>query len=651
MLYFSRIKIVKSLVITYFCRTNQVTMNHFSLLLSTCLVFCSTVSSAQNTELTELRDMYSKTFLLPNGEKQAVIHGEPVHYFNGASWDEIDPTITATGTTLYNATNAISSVYPQQPDANSTVVFSVDGHLIELSLQKEIVQFSNGITTLSTLNNWSSADYAAEQVAYTDSLSGSQDIYHVSNGQVKNDLLLYASPSGQTAGDLYYGFRERLILPSGWYLEKAVQTSDPQTNHGILIMDETSSPQLMIPAPIIFDANGLDDNGSVSNDAAFVIEEENGAWYISTLVPSEWLNAPERSFPVTFDPTLTFAGNTGGWQSQNNFVDNPGFVFVGVCCGNLEHRAWLKWNVGGIPANACATLVELQLYVNGVGAATAELVHAFDMMTTTSTNLWGPYGMINTPVYNDQATGLYTSFTLTGTGTYGWYDLGPNAYADMTSLANTFGFFQVALVFDNEPSTNWKRFSATLCNLRVTYQDPPCSVLPIDLSDFQVECQDGQAEIKWSTVSEVNNDYFTVSKSTDGVQFTDLATVSGAGNSNELLNYSIFDDARQSELVYYRLSQTDLDGSTEYFAPQVFQGCDLDVPVIVTEQGNKVRVRGNFIHEVILFDLMGRKVTGELNESNATSLLLRSKMTSGFCVVRVLYGDNKVLTQQVYLQQ
>lgn len=623
-----------------------------SLLLLSAILLCFTLESyAQTSELTQLRDMYSKTYLLPSGEKQTIIQGAPAHYFDGSSWEEIDPSITATASTLYNATNVITSAFPLQPDNNSTVRFTIDGYLIELSSEKEVVQFANGITTLSTLNNWGQADYTTDEITYTDSNSGAQDVYHISNGQVKNDLLLFTSPNALVESDLYYGFREKLMLPSGWYLENAVQETDPKTNHGILIVDETDTPRLMIPAPIIYDAMGMENNGSMTNDAAFVIEEENGAWYISTLVPSEWMNAPERVFPITFDPTFTTAAATGGWQSQNNFVDNPNFVFIGVCCGNLEHRAWLQWNIASIPTNACVSLVELELLVNGTGGQAPELVHAYDMMTTNSLNVWGPYGAINTPVYNDQATGWYSSFTITGIGTYGWYDLGPNAYGDMMTMVNTFGTYQVALVFDNEPSTNWKRITASGCSLRVTYEDPPCTILPIELSDFHVECIDGQAEISWSTVSEINNDYFRISKSTDGVQFTDLATVSGAGNSNELLEYTIYDDARQNEPVYYRLSQTDMDGATEVFTPQVFHGCDLEVPVISVEQGSTLRVRGNSIQQVILLDLMGRTIAEKTNASDETSISIQSEITGGLYVVRVLYDDYKVLTQQVYLKR
>ncbi|MCR9171277.1 MAG: hypothetical protein NXI10_02210 [bacterium] len=616
------------------------------------LVLPASATFAQSlggTELTDQRDMYSKTYLLPDGQKQALIHGGPAHYFNGTSWEEIDPTLSASATSISNTTNVIASKFPKQPSANSIIQYTINGQLIELSLKKELVRFESGVTILETFDTWMDADYSTTQITYTDVNSGVEDVYKINNGEVKNDLLLHYAPGAQPSEGVYYGFREKLTLPSGWKLQAATLENDPKTNHGIFVLDASNTPQLLIPAPIVHDANGLENNGSIANDAAFVVEEENGSWYISTLVSSDWINAPERAFPITFDPTITIAGNTGGWQSQNNYVDNPGFVFIGVCCGNLEHRAWLKWSVASIPTNACVSSVEMELYVNGVGSSVAELVHAFDMMTTTSTNLWGPYGAIMTNVYNDQATGWYCSFTMTGTGTYGWYDLGANAAADVMTMVNSYGWYQVGIIFDNEPSTNWKRMSATLCDLRVTYEDPPCTVLPIELADFDVSCHDGQAAINWTTSSEFNNDYFTISKSVNGEQFIEVTRISGAGNSNQTLQYTYYDDTRHDAPVYYRLSQTDFDGASETYLPKLFSGCDQNEVYVSTEQGSKIRVRGESIQSVAVLDAMGRSISTYENRSKATSILLPTNVNGGLYLVRVMDFHGNITTEHIYL--
>jgi hypothetical protein len=72
-------------------------------------------------------------------------------------------------------------------------------------------------------------------------------------------------------------------------------------------------------------------------------------------------------------------------------------------------------------------------------------------------------------------------------------------------------------------------------------------------------------EINWATASELYNDYFTIQKSSDGLDYNDLTIVKGAGNSNNILNYSTIDNNVVSDITYYRLSQTDYDGKTTVY--------------------------------------------------------------------------------------
>jgi hypothetical protein len=85
--------------------------------------------------------------------------------------------------------------------------------------------------------------------------------------------------------------------------------------------------------------------------------------------------------------------------------------------------------------------------------------------------------------------------------------------------------------------------------------------LPIELVSFTGKADDGSVILKWSTASEINNDYFVIEKSTDGEFFSEITRVDGAGNSNELVSYEYIDD-KPSELSYYRLKQYDFDGAT-----------------------------------------------------------------------------------------
>lgn len=89
------------------------------------------------------------------------------------------------------------------------------------------------------------------------------------------------------------------------------------------------------------------------------------------------------------------------------------------------------------------------------------------------------------------------------------------------------------------------------------------TTLPVELLTFTVEEELGNAMLRWTTISEVNNDGFFVQKSIDGVRFHTIGFVSGNGNTNELQAYSHMDNAAYQN-TYYRLKQIDFDGKFEY---------------------------------------------------------------------------------------
>ncbi len=88
------------------------------------------------------------------------------------------------------------------------------------------------------------------------------------------------------------------------------------------------------------------------------------------------------------------------------------------------------------------------------------------------------------------------------------------------------------------------------------------SALPVELLAFNVEAEGCFAHLTWTTGSELNNDFFQIQYSYDGNTWTDLDKVYGAGNSEEVINYSYYDfSCFHNTTVYYRLVQTDFDGT------------------------------------------------------------------------------------------
>ncbi len=96
-------------------------------------------------------------------------------------------------------------------------------------------------------------------------------------------------------------------------------------------------------------------------------------------------------------------------------------------------------------------------------------------------------------------------------------------------------------------------------------------VLPVQLTSFTAVNNNNQVKLQWQTQFEQNSKHYIVQRSTDGVNFTDVETISAAGNSAVPLTYSYIDvlpaTLQNKRVVYYRLQSVDMDG--HFFNSQV----------------------------------------------------------------------------------
>lgn len=93
----------------------------------------------------------------------------------------------------------------------------------------------------------------------------------------------------------------------------------------------------------------------------------------------------------------------------------------------------------------------------------------------------------------------------------------------------------------------------------------PSGSLPIKLIEFKGESKKTHNLLSWTTATETNNNYFTIEKTLDGLNYSTLATVSGAGTSSFIINYTHSDFNFERKINYYRLTQTDYNGESESF--------------------------------------------------------------------------------------
>jgi len=92
----------------------------------------------------------------------------------------------------------------------------------------------------------------------------------------------------------------------------------------------------------------------------------------------------------------------------------------------------------------------------------------------------------------------------------------------------------------------------------------PQTPLPIELVTFNATPCNNNVCLDWSTATETNNDFFTIEKSQDGINFITVVQMNGSGNSITSHSYTAVDDNPYSGVSYYRLKQTDYNGHITY---------------------------------------------------------------------------------------
>jgi hypothetical protein len=85
----------------------------------------------------------------------------------------------------------------------------------------------------------------------------------------------------------------------------------------------------------------------------------------------------------------------------------------------------------------------------------------------------------------------------------------------------------------------------------------------VQLKIFEATVKESYVSVNWQTLSEINLDYFTLERSTDGVEFSKVATQFASGTSEIPRNYFLLDPAPVFGNAYYRLRFTGFKGESD----------------------------------------------------------------------------------------
>ncbi len=173
--------------------------------------------------------------------------------------------------------------------------------------------------------------------------------------------------------------------------------------------------------------------------------------------------------------------------------------------------------------------------------------------------------------------------------------------------------------------------------------------LPVQLSSFTATVVDNkQVDLFWNTQAEINCDYFSIQRSVNGVDFTEIGKVNGNGTSEISHDYNFIDQSPLCAIGYYRLMQVDNNSETYY---SQIVAANVNCVAVVSAYPNPTS-------DYLLVDLSSFKnvissikitgIDGKIyDEFEYSTTLLKydvSKFSSGFYFININNGEQHLKT-------
>ena len=300
------------------------------------------------------------------------------------------------------------------------------------------------------------------------------------------------------------------------------------------------------------------------------------------------------------------------------------------------------------------------------GGPTGDLHHisGYYAQQTPSNPNTGYHFQIKRTVGNNNAK-LYLEWTnadIWGTGGAGAGGLSSLTFAkyngtNWVEVASTLGGLQQS-ISGNLITTNVININNNIRRLFTLGSTDAGLFLPIDLLSFTGECVNNQTNIEFVVASQVNNEYFTIKRSTNNLEWEEVGFINGGGTNNEEITYTWTDYSPKSGVNYYKLFQTDIDGISKSFSP-IAINCENkvdDYHIYPNPTNDRVSVEFDLEYyqgddiQVVLKDFKGVVVKSnpiELKRGYNYFELDLSKLQNGFYVLSYSGTKNHIPSKRI----
>ena len=264
-------------------------------------------------EMIDDRSSNTKTFRMSDGSFVLADYNEPVHFEDqDGKWADYDNTlkyIEDDGFTGYeNTASDVLMRFAEAANDKGLVTLQSGKYAIGMLLKDaafggktEITNTAeapegNDIDSATTLTKYSSG------VKYEDILADTDIQYVLNGGNLKENIIVK-----ERTGEYTYTFDLAL---------EGLVAALAEDGSVLLNDDETGDAVFIVPAGYMYDANF-----ECSDNVYYSIEEKDGSAALTVVADSEWINADERAFPVTIDPTIVkYQTQYTGGRIKDTFV-------------------------------------------------------------------------------------------------------------------------------------------------------------------------------------------------------------------------------------------------------------------------------------------------------------------------------------------
>jgi len=186
--------------------------------------------------------------------------------------------------------------------------------------------------------------------------------------------------------------------------------------------------------------------------------------------------------------------------------------------------------------------------------------------------------------------------------------------------------------------------------------------LPVQLVSFTARSLANSVMLQWETTTEENNSHFSVQRSTDGINFTDMALIEGQGTTSNIHNYQFADRFPASGRSYYRLKQVDFNGQFEYseVVSVVYENTMPELsavvypnPVLSNEMVsfNITGFDSDLAFKVNIVDQQGQSVwLKEIEPSDKGPFQIKKALSPGLYLVHFIFNEGKSLSKKLIVR-